>query len=366
MGFVLQGVTMKETGLVRRIINRYLIDALSGMALGLFATLIVGLIIKQIGSATGGVVGQMLTQIGSIALVTTGVGIGIGVAHKLAAPNLVIYASAVTGLFGAYSGKILAGSVLVGRAVHLAGPGEPVGAFLAALVGIEIGRLVSGRTKLDIVITPMVTIICGGMAGLFLGPPISQFMGGLGEIIIFGTRQQPFFMGIIVSTCMGIFLTLPISSAAISIILGLKGLAAGAATAGCAAQMVGFAVASYRENGVNGLFAQGLGTSMLQMPNIIRNPRIWIPALAASAVGGPVATLIFAMENNPYGGGMGTAGLVGPLMTWQTMAASHGQYELLIKILIVHFILPAVIAILVSKWLRRMDWIKDGDMKLDA
>ena len=336
------------------------------MALGLFSTLIVGLIIKQIGSGVGGPVGAVLLQVGSMALVCTGVGIGVGVAHKLGAPNLVIYASTVTGLFGAYAGKILAGSVLVGRAVHLAGPGEPLGAFLAALAGIEVGRLVSGRTKLDIVITPMATIIGGGVVGLLLGPPISKFMGSLGDIIIFATNQRPFTMGVIVSVCMGIFLTLPISSAAISIILGLKGLAAGAATAGCAAQMVGFAVASYRENKFNGLFAQGLGTSMLQMPNIVRNPRIWLPAIIASAITGPIATVIFAMENNPYGGGMGTSGLVGQIMTWQTMAGSQSHGILLAKIALTHFILPAALALGISEYLRKIGWIKAGDMKLSS
>lgn len=356
---------MSEIGLFRRFINRYLIDGLSGMALGLFSTLIVGLIIKQIGVGIGGSVGAMLIQIGSIALITTGAGIGVGVAHRLNAPNLIIYASAVTGMFGAYAGKILAGTVLVGHAVHLAGPGEPLGAFIATLVGIEVGRFVYGKTRLDIVITPMVTLVSGGLVAIFIGPPIGAFMTYLGNIILFATEQQPFSMGIIISVLMGMFLTLPISSAAISIILGLKGLAAGAATAGCAAQMVGFAVASYRENKINGLLAQGLGTSMLQMPNIVRNPKIWIPALVASAITGPIATVIFAMENNPSGGGMGTSGLVGQIMTWNTMIGSETAVSLSVKIALTHFILPAIITFGVSEWLRHIGWIKSGDMKLE-
>ena len=356
---------MSQLSFFRRFINRYLIDGLSGMALGLFSTLIIGLIIKQIGTGIGGSIGAMLLQIGSIALVTTGAGIGVGVAHKLKAPSLVVYASAVTGMFGAYAGKILSGSVLAGPAVHLAGPGEPLGAFIAALVGIEMGRLVFGKTPLDIVITPMVTLISGGLVALFIGPAIGTFMTYLGDIIIFATQQRPFSMGIIVSVFMGMFLTLPISSAAISIILGLKGLAAGAATAGCAAQMVGFAVASYRENKINGLLAQGLGTSMLQMPNIVKNPRIWIPAIVASAITGPIATVLFAMENNPSGGGMGIAGLVGQIMTWNTMIGSESSVMLFIKIALIHFILPAAIAFGVSEWLRRIGWIKSGDMRLE-
>lgn len=356
---------MSQVSLFRRFINRYLIDGLSGMALGLFSTLIVGLIIKQIGSGIGGSLGAMLTQIGSFALVTTGAGIGVGVAHKLRAPNLIVYASAVTGMFGAYAGKILEGSVLVGRAVHLAGPGEPLGAFLATLMGIEVGRLVFGKTRLDIVITPMVTLVSGGLVALFIGPPIGTFMTYLGDIILFATQQRPFSMGVIISVFMGIFLTLPISSAAISIILGLKGLAAGAATAGCSAQMVGFAVASYRENKINGLLAQGLGTSMLQMPNIVKNPKIWIPAIVASAITGPIATVLFTMANNPSGGGMGTSGLVGQIMTWNTMIGSESPVILFIKIALTHFIFPAIIAFGVSEWLRRIGWIKSGDMRLE-
>ena len=357
---------MSQQNMFRRFINRYLIDGLSGMALGLFSTLIVGLIVKQIGSGVGGHIGGMLIQIGSLALITTGAGIGVGMAHKLKAPNLVVYASAVTGMFGAYAGKILAGSVLVGPTVHLLGPGEPLTAFLAAIVGIEMGRLVFGRTLLDILITPIVTLVSGGVVAIFIGPAISSFMAYLGDIILFATQQQPFSMGVIISVLMGIFLTLPISSAAISIILGLKGIAAGAATAGCAAQMIGFAVASYRENKVNGLLAQGLGTSMLQMPNIVKNPRIWIPAIVASAITGPIATVIFAMENNPSGGGMGTAGLVGQIMTWNTMVGSESSTVLLIKIALTHFILPAIIALGVSEWLRRIGWIKLGDMKINS
>ncbi|OQY25663.1 MAG: PTS sugar transporter subunit IIC [Desulfobacteraceae bacterium 4572_35.2] len=356
---------MSQVSLFRRLISRYLIDGLSGMALGLFSTLIIGLIIKQIGAGLGGSLGAMLIQIGSIALVTTGAGIGVGVAHKLRAANLIIYASAVTGMFGAYAGKILEGSVLMGGAVHLAGPGEPLGAFIATLVGIEMGRLVFGKTRLDIVITPMVTLISGGLVAIFIGPPIGTFMTYMGDIILFATQQRPLGMGVIISVFMGIFLTLPISSAAISIILGLKGLAAGAATAGCSAQMVGFAVASYRENKINGLLAQGLGTSMLQMPNIVKNPKIWIPAIVASAITGPIATVLFNMENNPSGGGMGTSGMVGQIMTWTTMIGTQSPVILFVKIALIHFIFPAIIAFAVSEWLRRIGWIKSGDMRLE-
>lgn len=345
--------------------NRYFVDGLSGMALGLFATLIIGLIIKQLGTLIGnGNVGMTLVHIGSMATVMTGAGIGVGVAHKLKAPPLVIYASIVTGLIGGYAGIIISGQAFVGKSIQLKAPGEPLGAFIAVILGIELGRLISGKTKLDILLTPMVTIISGGVAGLLVGPSISSFMNGLGHIIGVATKQQPFLMGILVSVLMGMILTLPISSAALSIILGLNGLAAGAATVGCATQMVGFAVASYRENKFNGLIAQGLGTSMLQVPNIVKNPRIWIPPIIASAILGPIATKVFLMENNAYGGGMGTSGLVGQLMTYSTMAGSQASWILISKIAILHFILPAILTWIISEYCRRKGFIRDGDMKL--
>ncbi|PKM51617.1 MAG: PTS sugar transporter subunit IIC [Firmicutes bacterium HGW-Firmicutes-7] len=349
--------------IVKKYTNRYLIDGLSGMALGLFSTLIVGLILKQLGTLIGL---KQLIWLGSIATICTGAGIGISVANKFKSAPLVIYASAVSGMIGAYASKIISGVVFEGTNVVLSGPGEPLGAFVGAVVGIEVGRFISGKTKLDIVLTPMVTIITGGTAGLLVGPPISSFMGWLGSFIMVTTDQAPVIMGILVATLMGIILTLPISSAALSIILGLSGTAAGAATVGCASQMVGFAVISYRENKLNGLLAQGLGTSMLQVPNIVRNPRIWIPPIVASALLGPLATKIFVMENNSAGAGMGTSGLVGQLMTWQTMVGSRPNIILFIEIVMLHFILPAIISLIISEFMRKKGWIKLGDMKLEV
>ncbi|MCT4542704.1 MAG: PTS sugar transporter subunit IIC [Vallitalea sp.] len=348
-----------------RIVNRYFIEGLSGMALGLFSTLIIGLIIKQIGSLVGeNRIGISLTQIGSIASILTGAGIGVGVSHKLKATNLVMYSSAVTGLVGAYAGKIISGQAFVNGNVLLIGPGEPLGAFIAVIFGIEIGRLIAGKTKIDIILTPMITIISGSTIGLLIGPSISSFMKWLGDIIEFATIQQPIIMGMLVSVLMGIILTLPISSAALSIILNLSGITAGAATVGCATQMVGFAVTSYRENKINGVMAQGLGTSMLQVPNIVKNPRIWIPPIVVSAILGPISTTVLKMENNAYGGGMGTSGLVGQIMTWNTMIGSESATVLMVKILILHIILPAIMTLALSEYLRKIGWIKYGDMKL--
>lgn len=351
---------------MQKFIDRYLIKGLSGMASGLFCTLIIGLIIKQIGLFfPETAVGNLLLGIASIATVLTGVGIAIGSAHQLGASKLVLYASAINGLIGAYATGFLNNTLIQEGSLVLTGPGDPVGAFLATVIGLEVGMLVAGKTKLDILVTPATTIITGSITALILGPPISSFMTGLGHIIGYATELQPFFMGIIIAVLMGMFLTLPISSAAIALMLGLSGLAGGAATAGCAAQMIGFAVISYKENKVGGLFAQGLGTSMLQVPNIVRNPLIWIPPTLASAITGPLATVVFKMKNIPAGAGMGTSGLVGPIFTWQTMAQTASPLYTGLSIALVHFILPAVLSLIFSEIMRKKGWIKPGDLKLE-
>lgn len=352
---------------VKKILNEIFIDGLSGMASGLFATLIIGTIIQQIGNLIPGSVGNYLFMMGKVAAAVTGAGIGCGVAVKFKESPLVTLSAATTGMVGAFASKIIAGTVLVDGVMCFSGPGEPLGAFVAAIVGIYVGRLVSGKTKVDILVTPFVCIVSGSAVGLILGPPISAFMTWLGSIINWGTIQAPFLMGIIVSVLMGIILTLPISSAALGIILGLNGIAAGAATVGCCANMIGFAVASFRENKVNGLLAQGLGTSMLQIGNIVKKPIIWLPAIIASAVLGPVSTMIFKMTNNPTGSGMGTAGLVGQINAYQTMVeGGMASGMALFQIAVMHFILPGLIAFLVSEFMRKKQWIREGDMKLNV
>lgn len=349
---------------LKKLLNEIFIEGLSGMATGLFATLIIGTIIQQIGSIVPGAIGDMLYIIGKVAASVTGVGIGCGVAVRFKESPLVIMSAATSGMIGAFASKILAGQVLVDGVICYAGPGEPLGAFIAAVAGIYIGRAVSGKTKVDILITPLCSILAGSMVGLIFGPPISKFMVVLGNIINMATEQQPFLMGVLVSVLMGIALTLPISSAALGVILNLSGLAAGAATAGCCANMVGFAVASYRENKVNGLLAQGLGTSMLQIGNIVRKPIIWLPAIISSAILGPLSTIVFKMTNNATGSGMGTAGLVGQITTYQTMIQDADAGIVLAKILIMHIILPAILAFAISEFMRKKGWIQDGDMAL--
>ncbi len=374
---------------MNKYVKRYGVDALGGMALGLFSTLIIGLIIGQIGkffpgaaalteTAGGGTktlvyAGQFLVKIGQLLTVFTGAGIAVGVAHALGAPKLAVYGSIVTGTIGAYApafiGAVTAQSfALVSQtgAITLAGPGDPLSAFVAALVGAELGRLVSGRTKVDILVVPAVTILSGAVVAVVFGPPLAAGARMLGNGINLATELQPFFMGIILSVVMGMILTLPISSAAIGIMLGLTGLAGGAATAGCSAQMIGFAVISFADNGFNGLFAQGIGTSMLQIPNIAKNPRIWIPPTLASAVTGPIATCLLKMKTLPAGSGMGTSGLVGQIMTYQAMAGESAAWVIIVKMLLIDFLLPAALSYAIYRYMLKKAWIMPGDMKLEA
>ena len=308
---------------------------------------------------------QSIFLIGKVAAALTGAGIGVGVASKYKESPLVILSAATAGMVGAFAGKLMAGQVLVDGVMQFSGPGEPLGAFIGAYIAIEAGHLVSGKTKVDILVTPLVSIGAGSAVGLLVGPTISQIMTSLGALINWGTEQQPFLMGIVVSVLMGMILTLPISSAALGVILNLSGLAAGAATIGCCCNMVGFAVASYRENKVGGLLAQGIGTSMLQVPNIVRKPIIWLPAILSSAILGPVGTMLLKMTSNATGSGMGTAGLVGQIMTWQVMTATEAPEIVLIKILAIQIILPALVTLAISEAMRKWGWIKPGDMKLD-
>ncbi|MGI6704616.1 MAG: PTS transporter subunit IIC [Clostridia bacterium] len=321
-------------------LHRYGIQAMGAMAQGLFATLIIGLILKVIGENLN--IPFLYEVVYPAAQQMTGPAIAVAVAYGLQAPPLVLFASTVTGLVGNQLGG-------------------PVGAFVAAVVGAEFGKMVSKETKVDILVTPAVTIITGVLAGMLIGPGISSLMTGLGKWIMWATELHPIPMGIFVSVLMGMVLTLPISSAALAIMLGLGGLAAGAATVGCSTQMVGFAVASYRENGWGGLISQGLGTSMLQMPNIVKNPLIWVPPTLASAVLGPFATTVFRMENVPIGAGMGTSGLVGQFGTVEAMGASPAVF---VKMLVLHIVAPAIITLLFSGYMRRKGWIKEGDMRL--
>ena len=347
--------------MIKKYLNRLFIDGLSGMAYGLFSTLIIGTIICQIAKLIGdNTVAEYLNAMGSIAKTVTGAGIGVGVACKLKASPLTTVSAAVTGMIGAFPN-------LAQEAFTVGTPGEPLGAFIAAYVAIEIGQLVSGRTKIDIILTPLSCIITGAAAGYFVGPYISFAMKWIGTLVNINVENSPILGGIIVSVIMGILLTLPISSAAIGISMGLTGLAAGAATIGCCCNMVGFAVISYRENKIGGLIAQGIGTSMLQIPNIVRNPLIWLPSIISSAILGPVSSALLKMVSNPVGSGMGSAGLVGQFMSYDSMVAAGTEPVIaLLEILIMQFVLPALICLGISEAMRKLRLIKHGDMKLES
>ncbi len=328
-------------------VKRYLIDALSAMAQGLFASLLIGQIIKTLGEQTGLLFGEnmistFLFQSGATAMGLSGAAVGAAVAYGLQAPPLVVFASIITGTMGNTAGG-------------------PAGAFLAAVIGAEFGKAISKETKVDIIATPATTILTGAVAALLFGPMISAFMNGLGKIVMTATDMQPFLMGIIVAIVVGLALTAPISSAALCIMLELSGLAGGAATAGCCAQMIGFAVMTYKENGVGGLFSQGLGTSMLQVGNIVKNPWIVVPPTLAGAITGPMATCLFKMTNIPSGSGMGTCGLVGQIGTFTSMGFSVST---LVSVLVVQIIVPAILSVMFYKLLYKAGKIKDGDCKL--
>ena len=346
---ILKEITiMEQTGvkafLKRKNVNitvkTYLIDALGAMAFGLFASLLIGTIFGTLGDKTHI---TLFTTISEYCKNATGAALGVSIAYALQAPQLVLFSAATVGI---------AGNAL----------GGPVGALVSTIVATELGKIVSKETRVDILVTPGVTIIAGVLIAQFVGPGVSAFMTAFGNLVKTATEMQPFFMGILVSALIGIALTLPISSAAICIMLSLDGLAGGAATAGCCAQMIGFAVLSFRENGVGGLMAQGLGTSMLQMGNIVKNPKTWIPPTLASMVTGPIATCIFHMQNIPAGSGMGTCGLVGPIGVYTAMG---GGARMWLGILLICFVLPAILTFLFGELLRKLNWIHTGDLKLD-
>ncbi|WKY46832.1 PTS sugar transporter subunit IIC [Eubacteriaceae bacterium ES3] len=326
-------------------VERYLLDALKFMAFGLFGTLLMGSILNQVGILFN--IPFLSETVWPVAQSMTGPAIAVAVAYSLKAPPLVMFSITIGGALGNSLGG-------------------PAGAFIAAVVGTEFGKAVAGETKVDILVTPFVTMIIGALTASVVGPPIGSLMTWLGDVIMWATIQQPIIMGAVIAVVVGIVLTLPISSAALCIMLGLSGLAAGAATVGCCCQMVGFAVQSFKDNGVGGLAAQGIGTSMIQMPNIIKNYRIWIPPTLASLILGPLATTVFQMKNTSVAAGMGTCGFVGQIGTVMAMTeAGDSMTNIVMGIALLQFIFPALLTYLFYRLLYAKKWIKDGDMKLD-
>ena len=340
--------------------KRYGIDALSAMAQGLFCSLLIGTIIKTIGTQFGI---AFLTDIGTYAMAVSGPAMAVAIGYALKADPMVLFSLAAVGWAANAEG----------------GAGGPLAVLIIAIIAAEIGKMVSKETKIDILVTPAVTILVGVALAKLIAPPIGTVASAFGTLIKHATNLQPFWMGIVVSVLVGIALTLPISSAAICSVLALTGLAGGAAVAGCCAQMVGFAVMSFRENRWGGIVSQGLGTSMLQMGNIVRNPRIWIPPIIVSAITGPIATCLFKLEMNgaPINSGMGTCGLCGPIGVWtgwvapSAEALADGAAAIVpgamdwIGLALICIVLPAVLTPLIAIPFRKLGWIKEGDLKLN-
>ena len=340
--------------------KRYGIDALGAMAQGLFCSLLIGTIIKTLGAQLGV---PFLTDIGTYAMSVSGPAMAIAIGYALQAPPMVLFSLAAVGYAANAEG----------------GAGGPLAVLIIAILAAECGKAVSKETKIDILVTPAVTILVGVALAKWIAPPIGTAASAFGIIIDNATKLQPFWMGIAVSVLVGVALTLPISSAAICSVLGLTGLAGGAAVAGCCAQMVGFAVMSFKENRWGGLVSQGLGTSMLQMPNIVRNPRVWIAPTLASAITGPIATCVFRLEMNgaPINSGMGTCGLCGLIGVWtgwvstseeaiaKGAAAMSPTGFVWLGLILVAIVLPAILAPAINTVCRRLGWVKDGDLKLD-
>ena len=348
--------TTKKQSKLKMYLHRYFIDAMSAMAQGLFASLLIGTIISTLGTQLNI---PILDEIGTYAKSAAGPAMAVAIGYALQAPPLVLFSLVAVG----------------GAANALGGAGGPLAVLILAIIAAELGKLVSKKTKLDIIVTPLVTILSGCALAYLFAPYIGSAASSVGSLIMWATQQQPFLMGILVSVIVGMALTLPISSAAICSVLGLTGLAGGAAVAGCCAQMIGFAVISFRDNGWGGFFAQGIGTSMLQVSNIIKNPRIWIAPTLASAVTGPIATCLFGLQMNgsPISSGMGTCGLVGQIGVytgWVADVASGAKPAITamdwIGLVLICFILPALFSLLFDFILRKLNWVKPGDMKIDA
>ena len=333
----------------------YFIDSMGSMAMGLFASLLISTILSTVYNWTGA---EIFKEAAAAGQAVTGAVLGISVGYALKAPALVLFSAAAAG----YVGNGFGGTFILNGAEKALTAG-PAGAFIAALIAVEVGKLVSKTTKVDIIVTPVVTILTGVLTAKLVCHAIAYVMYGIGSFVNTATEMRPFIMGILVSAVVGMVLTLPISSAALCAMIGITGLAGGAATAGCCAQMVGFAVISFRENGWGGLLAQGLGTSMLQMGNICRKPAIWIAPTLAACITGPFSTLIFKLSCTGVSAGMGTCGLVGPLGIITDMGAGNARVWL--GILLCCIILPAVFSIIINEILRKLGIVKTGDMKLD-
>lgn len=342
--------------LVKKYAKRYFVDALNAMSFGFFATLIIGVILNELIKISGLDVLQPIANFCRQKEVV-GAAIGLSIAYAFKNKLLVICATAVVGAMGYSLGRVVGTTVIIGG---------PVGAYIVSIIAAEVGLLVSGKTKIDILLTPLVTVLVGGIIAIIIAPPVGDFMISLGNAINEATILSPVPMGIILSLVIGMLLTAPISSAAICISLGLSGLAAGAATIGCTAQMMGLAVMSYKANGIGGFLSVGFGTSMLQFTNIVKKPLLWVPPIVASIVVGPLATTVLKMTNIKEGAGMGSSGLVGQIGTFSSMQGSEPVLTILLKMAFLQFIIPIAIVVILHTIFLKKGWYSNQDLKLNA
>lgn len=352
---------------IKWFMNRYFIVALTGMSQGLFVTLIAGMIIKQFGKLFGENTrgGSMFIVAGNIASLLTGAGIGAGIAKLLESSNLVIFSTMIAGLIGAFSDKFIDRAWIIQNKVTV-GPGNPIGCYINSVIGCEIGNLIVRlKTRLDILLVPLFVIVAA-IGGAYVCWPFRTAGTYIADWIAYAMDEQPIIMSIVMSVWIGLLLTLPTSSAATCISFNIKGLAGGAACAGCCSHMIGFAVSSYRENGWRGLISQGIGTSMIQIPNLVRHPLIIVPEVITSIIMGPVSAMAFKLECDASASGMGTAGLVGLFGTIEGSSGKIPGWKIGVGIAFVHFIMPAVLNLAISEFMRWRGWIKLGDQKLNV
>lgn len=345
--------------------KRFFVDGMVGLSIGLFTTVVAGTILETVGLIMGGQVGQYIAMAASLVKLLVGIGIGVGVATKLNASSSVIVCCAITGYIGAYAYDIINGTHFVNGIININEAGDPLAAYVAAYVTVELGDLIANKTKLNYMITPILAITVGCAVSFYIAQPLNDVTKAYGDMINWATKQNDFVMSIVVSVLMGLAMTLPISSIAIALALNMSGPVAAAATIGCCVNMIGFATASFRDNKIEGFLLQGLGTSTIQFPNIIKNPLICVPVLLTSAVLGPIGVCLFKMTSEASAAGMGSCGFVSQIMTYQAMVNDGvSRNMVMIEIMLLQLLLPAVLTFVISEFMRKKGFIKEDDMKI--
>lgn len=351
--------------MIKKWYDKIFVDGLAGMANGIFVTLIIGTILSQVAGLAGDTYAKYIVQIADILKVLMGAGIGIGMAAKYKQGPMVSVCGAIAGMIGAYAQPILSSTMINSGKVIFDGAGEPLGAFIAAFVALQVGQILNGKTPFAAFLTPFASIFLGGAAGLWVGAPIAKVMAHIGVMITWATGKSPFVMGICIAALMGLVFTLPLSATALAMSLNLSGLAGGAALVGCCTHMIGYALISFKDNNIGGFLAQAIGTSKLQLPNIMKKMLVIIPPVVASAIMGPIATCVFRITCGPEAAGIGNTAFLGPIMAYRNMV-SNGRDDLfsLIEIFLVCIVLPAIVTKFIAKFLVKDGVIKGGDLKL--